>query len=81
MVVPALDLELPDTEAVGSERRRPAIVAQWLHPDLGPASRTGPAVSDHGADRIVTVAEDIGLDRNGLTKDPLDRESATVHPW
>jgi len=81
MVVPSLDLELPDTKAVGGELGPPPIVAQWLHPSLGPASRAGSAVSDQGTDGIVTVAEDVGFDRHGLANDPLDRELATVDLW
>ena len=79
MVLPALDLEVPDPETVGKELGSPAIVSDGRHGGLYPPSRPRLSMSEHGADGVVTIAEDVGLDRHRFPHHRLRREAATVH--
>ena len=79
VVLPSLYFELPNTQRVRDELGSPTVVAHVGHSGLDPSSRPGLSVSEQGADRVVAVAEDIGLDRHRLPHHPLRRKSATVH--
>ncbi|MDZ4684502.1 MAG: hypothetical protein SH850_05385 [Planctomycetaceae bacterium] len=66
------------TEMFDAEPPRPAIVGQRRHPGRLPDRGDDRAVIDLDGQLVVPVGEDVGLDRDDISHDPLDREPAGV---
>src|SRR5207253_1954858 len=84
MVRPRLDRELVARVLPDDELRRPAVVLEGAHGDLGPR-RVGRALPEEdGAQEIVAVAEDVGLDVHDVADHALRGVAPAVahgRPW
>ncbi len=77
-VHPRRDEELPKSEGVGNEARRPEVVALAFERDRPPASRFAVPHVESALELLVAVADDVGLDPHPLAHDPFRRETAAV---
>ena len=67
--------------AAGPKQREfaePAIVDQEAHRRARPLALVGGAPAQFGREHVVTIAEDVGLDRDEVADHALDREAAIV---
>ena len=76
--MPRDDAEAVAAAALDLERARPAVVSERLHERLLPLSPLH-LEADRGAERLVPVAEDIGLDVHPVSHRTLDRKAPAVH--
>jgi hypothetical protein len=82
-VRPRLDRELPRPGRLDREAPAPAhavdVRVERPHRGLEPAPTSGRLVLDDGAQLLVAIAEDVGLDVDGVVHGSLGRIAATVH--
>lgn len=69
---------MPEADAIGDERRLPAVVAHALHRHHGPLAGLAVSHMQPAVEFFVAVADDVGLDHYLVAPDPLDGEAATI---
>jgi len=69
------------TELQILEPRAPHIFLAWNELGLSPRRRSCGPIDDYRANHIVTVTDDVGLDLERLSDDPLGWIPTTVDLW